>query len=498
MAGIGEAAAIAGLISLGLEVARAIYSVADGIGAAGNELRNVAQEVESYTRSMEAIQEVLNRQNDVDAKIMAVIDRLVDICLPILKTYREMQTSLAPLLERFRNSKKKLKQFGSRIEWYIRSKKKVYICRDALQRQFYLLTPVLAALGIGKINTTQNILITQNIIFKVTLEDSATRLETLHRNTNTLRLLHSTEQTHQSLLPPAEDSAEVTEISGETQSVEESVEDSNDAAPSVTPPASTAAASQTQSAIIVYQQPGDDKETLSPKEAEEIDRLVDETLDEDLERVSDRDLEGVVIDTIAIERQFLQLIQQILASLGAGASDIRPTRTRSPTPRPKSPISQAQDTNTQPASAAPSLKEDVVFIEDPSGIKYKFPYNEVKELSGLTYVLEEMNLTGFDFHELLEDSYLMRLKRNTNVRGQYEVETILRQLNAVLLDSDGVVIMPRVWDRFIRPGMGVQIRIKDPLKSQGQDKSQEQEKRQRQEQRPGQEKGLRKWFFARK
>lgn len=59
MSGIEEAlaapSAIAGLISLGIEVAKSLHAVADGIGAAGEEVRDVALEVDVYTRTMEAI-----------------------------------------------------------------------------------------------------------------------------------------------------------------------------------------------------------------------------------------------------------------------------------------------------------------------------------------------------------------------------------------------------------------------------------------------------------
>ncbi|OTA85770.1 hypothetical protein M434DRAFT_159164 [Hypoxylon sp. CO27-5] len=161
MSGVGEAlavpSAIAGLLSLGIEVAKALYAVADGIGTAGEEVREVASEVSQYAQTMEAIRDVLERQEHVAHNIMAMIERLVRACQPIFQTYHRLQKGLAPLLGRFRDSKKKLDQVGLRLMWYLRTKKKVYGCRSALQRQFALLTPILTALSIDqRANTTQS------------------------------------------------------------------------------------------------------------------------------------------------------------------------------------------------------------------------------------------------------------------------------------------------------------------------------------------------------
>lgn len=150
MSGLGEAlaapSAIAGLISLGIEVAKSLVSVADGVGAAGEELREISREIDFFTSEMDAIQEVLHRQNHVAPKILALIDRIVDNSGNIFKTFNAIQESLAPLLVRFRDSTKKLEQVGLRVMWYIREKRKVLGCRTALKRHILMLTPILTAL----------------------------------------------------------------------------------------------------------------------------------------------------------------------------------------------------------------------------------------------------------------------------------------------------------------------------------------------------------------
>lgn len=156
MAGVGEASAIAGLFSLGIQVTTALYAVADGIGSAGEEVRSVARDVDSATQIMKTIQGVLDKQSQINDEINGIVKRIMDICHQIFKIYDVLQKSLVPLMERFRDSERKLEQFGLRLKWYFRSKEKVSRCRHSLQQQIAMLTPVLTLLSIDRSGTAQN------------------------------------------------------------------------------------------------------------------------------------------------------------------------------------------------------------------------------------------------------------------------------------------------------------------------------------------------------
>ncbi|OTA70106.1 hypothetical protein K449DRAFT_2434 [Hypoxylon sp. EC38] len=473
MSGVGEAlavpSAIAGLLSLGIEVAKALYAVADGIGTAGEEVREVASEVSQYTRTTEAIQDVLKRQEHVAHNIMAMIERLVRACQPIFQTYHSLQKGLAPLLERFRNSKKKLDQVGLRLMWYLRTKKKVYGCRSALQRQFALLTPILTALSIDqRANTTQSNSYVHHVQVKVMLENSAASVELQHRRDRRERLHYTIEQQRQALLVAVGDASKNKTASEGIPKTQDLIKDGKDEGADTSRESSTTAASGSQSALVRYQSPNTDEEDLSPEDIGDIDREVEEAFDIGLESVVDGDIEEIVLETYSVEKQFLLLIQQILAGLSARArntqADSRDVNPRdvtggSHTPELKDPKQQFRD--VVPVSDPGASDTAWTTLVKPDGTSYKFPYEELTTDKGIVAVLGQMGYK--DRYGYQDFGY------DYNIDGimPRDLEWTLRVNHIQFIDSDGAIILPRFLTQTILPGMKVQFKSTDQSVDEG-------------------------------
>ncbi|KAI1211553.1 uncharacterized protein F4807DRAFT_393755 [Annulohypoxylon truncatum] len=311
MAGVGEASTIAGLFSLGIQVTTVLYSVADGIGAAGEEVRNVARDVDSATQIMRTIQGVLDKQPHVNDEIGGVVKRIMDICDQIFRIYDVLQKSLVPLLERFRDSEKKLEQFGLRLKWYFRSKEKVTGFRHSLQQQIAMLTPILTLLTIDRSGAVHNNYYVQNIQVKYILENSTANLQ--HNSSNESRQQASTYSSHSTLLPSGRDASRGRPKSNGTSAAREDDEVTVDSSQKTS--TATAETSSSQTALIRYYSSDKNDERLPQEEAEEIDQEVVETLNRSLDIIPSKNIEFVTIETYSVEIQFSRLVRQILVDL---------------------------------------------------------------------------------------------------------------------------------------------------------------------------------------
>ncbi|KAI2467053.1 hypothetical protein F4781DRAFT_433813 [Annulohypoxylon bovei var. microspora] len=442
MAGIGEASAIAGLFSLGIQVTKALYSVADGIGAAGEEVRDVARDVNSAIQTMKSIQGVLDKQPHINNDINAVVTRIADICGQIFRIYDVLQKSLVPLLERFRDSKKKLEQFGLRLKWYLRSKAKVTGCRHALQRQIAMLTPILTLLCIDRV---------QSIQVKNILENNTANLH--HTDNNGLRRLNSTESPHLTLPPPAKDISTDKQESRGTSTTE----DTNQ-----TTSTTIDETSNDHSTLTRYELSNSSGESISPEEAEEAEetgRQVKEALDRGLEIISDRDMEIIVIETCSVEIQFSKLVRQILADLEEKEAHTSPEPASSPNLK----------------SPSPEVNEVWSRIEKPDGSCVMFPYDALNTSYKLLLALRDLgyNITSppkirreFDSDsdecESIIDARIMDRDYDDAIIPSDNhadvLRDVLRRIEIEITNVDGGSILPRFWDRYFSPGMVIKLR----------------------------------------
>jgi hypothetical protein len=141
------AASIAGVVTAGFQVVQGLYHIADGIGSAGVEVRIYAKEISAFSKVLQLIRTKVLRPNGVTVDEIALVKDITTICEDVLAPLTRIQETLKPLLERHRESKRKLEQFGKRIHWYFSQKQKLLFYREALRGHQQNLDSVLAAMN---------------------------------------------------------------------------------------------------------------------------------------------------------------------------------------------------------------------------------------------------------------------------------------------------------------------------------------------------------------
>ena len=136
-------ASIASLAVTGFALAKGLGRIADGLGAAGREVRLYANETLAFARLLHRVREELCRLADVPADTMTLLRDVVDVCERVLAALDRVHVTLEPLLERFARSPRKLIQLGLRLRWVFGKKAEMLFYRDALAAQHRLLDTVL-------------------------------------------------------------------------------------------------------------------------------------------------------------------------------------------------------------------------------------------------------------------------------------------------------------------------------------------------------------------
>lgn len=145
---LSVAGSIAGLIALGIQTAKVLYAVADGIGSAGSEVRDVAEQVINLSNVLQAVQEKIEQRSSLESAVVMALTAAIKPCKKLLDTFSEMLKPLQPVFDRYRDSRRKLEQIGPRVKWYIRTKSKVRASRDMLDRHLNCLQLALTTLSI--------------------------------------------------------------------------------------------------------------------------------------------------------------------------------------------------------------------------------------------------------------------------------------------------------------------------------------------------------------
>ncbi|KAK3365405.1 hypothetical protein B0H63DRAFT_540168 [Podospora didyma] len=111
---------VAGIASLGLSIAKALYAVADEMSAAGYEVRMNAKDIDALAKLVFQVQHTIDgaRCPAVEmAEIKAAVGEILDTCGSILKPLQDTLKDLQPLLPHFRDSPSKLLQVALRIRF---------------------------------------------------------------------------------------------------------------------------------------------------------------------------------------------------------------------------------------------------------------------------------------------------------------------------------------------------------------------------------------------
>ncbi|KJK63836.1 hypothetical protein P875_00064708 [Aspergillus parasiticus SU-1] len=156
-------ASIFGIVTLGFQVAKGLYQIADGIGFAGEEVRLYAAEINEFSKLLTHIRAQILATPDIPFSSRSLIKDIVDICDKILQPFHRLQNTLESFFARFKQSPQKLKQFGFRVKWIFHDKRKLLFYLEALRNQHRILNTALdlANLQTLKDRTAQNICILQ-------------------------------------------------------------------------------------------------------------------------------------------------------------------------------------------------------------------------------------------------------------------------------------------------------------------------------------------------
>jgi hypothetical protein len=143
---IGLAASILQIAGVGLAVAKGLYSIADGIGSAGREVRAYADEINGFSKLLYRVRIEILQTPGINHDEQNLLKDILDICDRVLKPFNQLQDVLTPLLVHYGNSPGKLKQLGLRLYWIFSCKRELLFYRDLVKVQHGMLDTIIAAI----------------------------------------------------------------------------------------------------------------------------------------------------------------------------------------------------------------------------------------------------------------------------------------------------------------------------------------------------------------
>lgn len=149
------ASGAAGIVSLGLTIAKTLFLVADGIGSAGVEVRSHAEEIDSFSKLLDLIRIKLDECSSIYPEIRSLVSEVVIVCGKVLTPLRNLRNHLEPLSEKFRRSPNRLKQLGLRMGWAFRNKNKILFYRDALKQQHGVLDTIIGLITLQMVKNRE-------------------------------------------------------------------------------------------------------------------------------------------------------------------------------------------------------------------------------------------------------------------------------------------------------------------------------------------------------
>lgn len=153
---LSVAASVAGIVTIGFQIAKGLYDIADGIGTAGKEVRSFAGEIDAFSKLFARIRTRLLEDRSSSRNPYAdLIKDILDVCDQTLEPLKRLQEKLSPLLAKYCNSSSKIRSLAFRIRWIFSSKDHMLSLRSILETQQRLLDTTLEMMTFEEVRDRQ-------------------------------------------------------------------------------------------------------------------------------------------------------------------------------------------------------------------------------------------------------------------------------------------------------------------------------------------------------
>ncbi|KAK0110480.1 hypothetical protein ONS96_002089 [Cadophora gregata f. sp. sojae] len=147
------AASILGVSAAGFKIAQGLYNIASSIGSSGEEIRLFASDTDIFSHMLYSLSQTLEstaaNSTSHSPRLLVTTEDAVKLCEQVLQPFERIIKRLNPLLVRFKESQRKLKQLGMRIRWVFREKSKVLFYQRMLNSLKSTLTCLLASTNLN-------------------------------------------------------------------------------------------------------------------------------------------------------------------------------------------------------------------------------------------------------------------------------------------------------------------------------------------------------------
>lgn len=150
MAELGVFASALTVIAAGFNIAKALNTLADGLGSAGEAVRMYASEIRVFSELLDTIREILeNHPGESRSRAERLTMDILNISERLLDPVDKLKAKLGPLLVSYSTSPTKLYQLRLRIQWVFHAEQKLKRYRGSLKALTVTLTAALATVKLA-------------------------------------------------------------------------------------------------------------------------------------------------------------------------------------------------------------------------------------------------------------------------------------------------------------------------------------------------------------
>ena len=160
MSGLDVAAGIIGITGVGLSIAKDLFTIANGIGSAGEEVRLCAADTDAFCRMLRELGTLLQDSTTSATSGHNIAEDLLDVCERVVNPFQDLISRLRPLLTRYRESQDQFRQISLRVQWHFRHKSRVTMYQITLSQLKATLACLLSTMTLqeARRKSPQNIL----------------------------------------------------------------------------------------------------------------------------------------------------------------------------------------------------------------------------------------------------------------------------------------------------------------------------------------------------